>query len=81
MSAASEGTPLDRENWAWSLCQYCKRRRIQVTIDLQPHNRAAGKYESYCWQCYWNVDRWRRGPIINCGPLWDGVDVRRDSRA
>jgi hypothetical protein len=74
-----ERVSLDREDWSYRLCPTCKRRKCQLTIDREPGNRDRGRYESYCWQCYWMAARWRRGPIVNCGPMWDGVDVRRQS--
>jgi hypothetical protein len=74
---ASQVTSLDREGFSYTRCDYCKKRRSQLVVDAQPHNKAGGKYEHYCWQCYWFYQRWKRGPVVNCGPMWDGVDERR----
>lgn len=70
-------TTLDRENWSWSRCPWCGNRRCQLTIDKTPR-LTYGTYIIACWECYWSRELWRQGPIINCGPMWDGVDVRRD---
>jgi hypothetical protein len=73
----STDTPLDRESWSYERCQACRARQAQLVIDLRPDNREGGLYERYCWLCYWEHYAWRRGPIVNCGPMWDGVDIRR----
>jgi len=59
-------------------CEFCEARRAQWTIDTTPHDKRGGKYLRGCWQCYWTLEIWRRGPICNCGPMWDGVDHRRN---
>ena len=69
-------TALDREDWSYQRCEYCARRRRQLTIDERPRD-PQGKYLGACWQCYWRHELWRRGPIVNCGPMWDGADIRR----
>jgi hypothetical protein len=70
-------TQLDRDGWSYGRCEAKCGRTQQVTIDIHWDNPRHGAYQSYCWQCYWVAERWRRGPIINCGAAWDGVDVRR----
>lgn len=72
-------TELDREAWSYQRCDTCHSRRAQLVIDSQPRNRHGGNYSRHCWQCYWTEPVWRRGPIINCGPMWDGLDVRREA--
>jgi len=71
---------LDREDFSFRLCEgVCSpRRRVQLVIDEQARNRKGGKYVALCWQCYWQCDYWRLGPIVNCGALWDVIDARRD---
>lgn len=73
----SESTALDREGFSYQLCDTCGKRRAQLVIDAQPHNQHGGKYSRHCWQCYWQAPIWRKGPIVNCGPLWDEMDHRR----
>jgi hypothetical protein len=70
-------TPLDRDGWSFQRCQDCRRRPAQLTIDRTPLRRSGGTYRLYCWLCYWASQRWREGPIVNCGPVWDGLDIKR----
>jgi hypothetical protein len=74
-------TQLDREWFSLQRCEQCDSRRAQLVIDERPHDRRGGKYHRFCWQCYWFYDKFRLGPIINCGPLWDGVDAHREAIA
>ena len=70
-------TALDREHWSYVKCEFCNTRMSQLTIDTTPKDRNHGTYLRTCWQCYWFLDVWKRGPICNCGPMWDGVDCAR----
>jgi hypothetical protein len=70
-------TELDREDWSFQKCETCGSRQAQLTIDSQPNNPHGGKYSVHCWPCYWQSPIWRKGPIVNCGAVWDLVDVRR----
>src|SRR5215471_5427295 len=71
-------TPLDREWFSYIRCEFCDARRVQWTIDTRWFDKRGGEYLRGCWQCYWTMEIWRRGPICNCGPMWDGVDHRRN---
>lgn len=73
-----DATPLDREWYSQTRCERCEKRRVQLTIDSKPLDRRGGSYHRFCWQCYWFAETWKLGPIVNCGPAWDVVDVRRE---
>ena len=76
--APEEGAgTLDRDGWSQVNCHYRCGRIAQLVIDFMPHRKSGGKYGRYCWQCYWRHEPWRLGPIVNCGPMWDGADQRR----
>lgn len=73
----TDSTSLDRAWFSNNRCDNNCGRQSQLIIDSQPHNKRHGYYYRFCWQCYWGRDEWQRGPIVNCGPAWDEVDVRR----
>lgn len=75
--SSNDDCPLDREWWSNLRCDQCKKRKAQLTVDETPDDKRQGKYHHFCWQCYWFMHNWRLGPIVNCGPAWDMVDVRR----
>lgn len=70
-------TNLDRDWWSYAACDLGCGRKRQLSIDTRWWDHKGGQYEHFCWQCYWAFGRWRDGPIINCGPMWDEIDERR----
>ena len=74
-------TPLDRPWFSYQRCSFCRERLCQLVIDRAP-NSPAGSYLRLCWLCYWDKreKRWRLGPVVNAGVLWDGLDAARGSQ-